>query len=732
MKLNSNLDMNNCKIVRVIIDSVTDFPTEDLEAGRIIYHEINQKYYYYNGLDWVEMSSGSEVNIATFPGYVYNNGSTDNDKQITSYSIATESEASFGTAAEELSNSNNLVTAKQVASTIKNLIYFLNPTSYASGGHAGFIIVDSSGNLTFHDTTSVANIYKYMDATKDKNSVLKINADGTVASFPFIIDNAWSKISSTDVWSDVIPTSGCVVNNIKQIASHILENRTSTSVKSLLGIDTSDNGLYLYDTTANSITIDDERILTSSQGEYLQASRKIVDSIYETDYSYWLSQNGTVPALEECIPTVGAIKDALANIEMNSGSNSSGSSSSSSSSDDSSVTPFIIDSEEKLANWLSNSLEPGTDVSSVYIKAGNYFINDNTGVLDMDVLGTHKIYAEAETFIDINMQLYTSIFRIAESVFSEYDFSMEGIHFVINGLNATNPIDAHLMENLKNITNCSITIPDGVVLATDGIFKNCHNISNCVIFVNNLISFVSNPDARFVVFDTCQNLNNITIDNTVQINSSGYAYNDSYYYYMINNCENVQNINVRNFTLNFIGMAIYFGPTDLAIINNSRNISNVNVENYSVTGNTGILNSIYPKEEAIKLTTICNSYNLSNIYLRNVLFEDFTSNLRFFAITDCQNISNCNFDEVVLMNENVLYNSDVSTQWAAINESARISGCSNAANFAKFYQCRNILMSKGYFTTCYSTDIESGDINMIEARYTAANTPDGGFNLIIS
>lgn len=69
MKLNNNLNMNGNEIINVKIENTTEFPTQDLVEGRLIYHITDKKYYYYNGDNWVAINGSNTSSIPDSTSY---------------------------------------------------------------------------------------------------------------------------------------------------------------------------------------------------------------------------------------------------------------------------------------------------------------------------------------------------------------------------------------------------------------------------------------------------------------------------------------------------------------------------------------------------------------------------------------------------------------------------------------------------------------------------------------
>ena len=217
MKINSNLEMNGNQLILGRAEMVSDFPNDKLFEGRLIYHSLDKKYYYYDGNNWIV------IPLDKFPGYSYFDPDDDNTKQITRYSMP-NSLVSGDKAVDEKLHNNCVVTSAEIANTLMNLRYFSDPTCDPSVNHWGYPVYNKNGQLDFIDTSKITSEYNNIETTKEKSLIPKIEADGTVTSYPFIVDTSQNDFTSNKEWTDkAIPTSGCVLKNIKNLEERIID-----------------------------------------------------------------------------------------------------------------------------------------------------------------------------------------------------------------------------------------------------------------------------------------------------------------------------------------------------------------------------------------------------------------------------------------------------------------------------------------------------------------------------
>lgn len=732
MKINSNLDINNNQIIKVRIESVSELPTDNLVEGRIVYYTVDKKYYYYDGEKWCNISQ-----IDTFPGYSYNGNEDDASKQITKWAISTESEvASNQKASDELANSNKPVTAKQVASTLKNIPWFLNPTSIDSNSdHFGYLICDKNGKLSFLDTSIAANTYKNIDITKNKDMIPKIKAgDGDVTVYPFLIDNAWSQITPAESWSDVIPTSGCVINAIKNMAGWGLINPTISS-KELVVIDETNPNNYLtstFDVTTNIENVDnslfdasddttgnnDEIVLTTTANG-IQSTRKLVNIPrlkFIDNFGAYIQNEINI---NDCIPTMDVVtqKD---------------------------VFTCVISTSDELMDWLTDSSTSNAKYASVLIKAGEYTIDTTRNIQPLK--NTHKISSSGEVIIHCNNSDehdITKIFYAEDNINKICDIQIENLNLKLS----TPCKNVCVFENIHSISNSTFTI-DVDDATSDGnivIFKSCNNITNCYLDINCTIG---SQQYENHIFQYCNNIsNNEIIFNMTYMNSNSNWSNTNPLANMdiMNTCNNISNIYFKKININMNPDSTTRIPQSLSIMRYCNNISKINIGFLNtidfgqyVTSTPGDYNSMYIEDSTISLFNECTN-------LRDIIGSSVNScitmigklNVNFAIFHRCRKIYSCILDYMLSFTAN---DSGVTE-----NNSNKLHGMLNCENVhycenfgdesMKFSDCAGVEHCSAIMNRCYS------DINYDKYRemdsviqgcsVPASDTSDGGRNHLI-
>lgn len=130
-KFFTNIDLNKNQILKAIIQKVSTDPSEGLVAGWMIYNTTENKIKYYNGTEWVDISSsggGSDVSIVRKgnPLIQENNGVcnwTINDITFSSLPCVNIYETSTGNmiltdVSVDVNNSEIVITFKNMADDI--------------------------------------------------------------------------------------------------------------------------------------------------------------------------------------------------------------------------------------------------------------------------------------------------------------------------------------------------------------------------------------------------------------------------------------------------------------------------------------------------------------------------------------------------------------------------------------------------------------------------------------
>lgn len=255
MKVRTGLDFQGNEIKLATAERVGSLPEDNLFAGRMVVvlseetvddETINVgKYYYYNGKAWIPIEQQDIPDIPeinTFPGYAYYDPEDDNTKQITKWSEPDTTPGATDTkATDEHEHKDDFVTASEVANTLKNLRRFEDPTISNEEEHHGFPYYDANGQLQSFDATQKYNELQTVAPT-GRPMVPKIATGGNINQHPYLVDTEYYHLTPSTVWSDVIPTSGCVIANIKNMASYIL------------GIEDTDLGIGIFTTDSDGAT----------------------------------------------------------------------------------------------------------------------------------------------------------------------------------------------------------------------------------------------------------------------------------------------------------------------------------------------------------------------------------------------------------------------------------------------------------------------------------------------
>lgn len=644
MKTNTNLDMSNNELVNAKFEEVSDFPTDNLFEGRLVYHSTNKKYYYYNGTKWIETS------VPTSTGY-------------------------------------------------------------------GYLGYNETGKLTVLDTVSQYNTLQTIEAAKGRNLIPKIGANGKVTEYPYIVDNEYTGLSKSSDWQDAVPTSGCVIDSVRKMPAKILNNRLSNTVNKLIGVNSSNQELYLFDPAQDSIVSSDERIITASKYNDINTSRKIVDSLSKTDFDNFFDGvvESEVPDFNKSIPTVKAVNDALSN---------------------NSPYTYIVNNNTTLINWLTGV--SGNNYSSVLIKPGQYTINSsdfaNIKYLNSSAVGTHSITgANGVIYINIedsnNLGLSSGLFRMNSGIaYKNYDFKMENCHFTINAINNSTtsyPIYT-ILKKIKNISNC---VFDATLTNTPYclyFLDDCESIDSCY---TKLILYKSGI-AEYFMFNNCRNLNNIKAEYTHNYSGYNRTVEGTGYNILFNSCTNISNVFFEEVEYQLDINVKATAHSNL--FSGCKNISNVFFNKMSLNlANTAAYssNNTYAIISLFTNCDIISNVNFDGDSCQIQFVDDLSNNTNYINIfEDCSYLSNI----VISMSTSDL--NDRNDLVHAIYKSHHIANCYTSGKAFKIDKSYNIVnCHAGFGTQAYADgphDNNQTDISTCESPVD--NTPAGGFNLPIT
>lgn len=663
MKTNTNLDMSNNELVNAKFEEVSDFPTDNLFEGRLVYHSNNKKYYYYNGTKWIETS------VPTATGY-------------------------------------------------------------------GYLGYDKTGELSVIDTVSIYNEMQTMETAKGRNLIPKIGINGKMTDYPYIVDNEYSGLTSSSDWQDAVPTSGCVINAIKNMAGLGLINPTISS-KELVVIDKTNPDSYLtstFDVTTNIENIDDslfdasddttgnnDEIVLTAIANGIQSTKKLVNlsRLKFIDKFGGYIQNEI--NINDCIPTMDVVtqKD---------------------------VFTCVISTSDELMDWLSDSSTSNAKYASVLIKAGEYTID--TAMNIQPLKNTHRISSTGEVVIHCNNSdehdITTKIFYAEDNINKICDIQIENLNLKLSTLCK----NVCVFENIHSISNSTFTIniddttSDGNVV----IFKSCHNTTNCYLDINCTIG---SQQYENHIFQYCNNIsNNEILFNMTYINSNSNWSNSNPLANMdiMNTCNNISNIYFKKININMNPDSTTRIPQSLSIMRYCNNISKINIGFLNtidfgqyVTSTPEDYNSMYIEDSTISLFNECTN-------LRDIIGNGADSyitmigklNVNFAIFHRCRKIYSCILDYMLSFTAN---DSGVTE-----NNSNKLHGMLNCENVhycenfgdesMKFSDCAGVEHCSAIMNRCYS------DINYDRYRemdsviqgcsVPASNTSDGGRNHLIT
>jgi len=295
--------MTGNQITRVVIELVSTLPVTDLNIGRIVYLTIDDKFYGYTSNGW------KEVTPDMFPGYAYFDTEDDNTKQITKWSepgTTPDAEDDGAKAVDEHSHKDDYVTAAEVATTLRNLRRFDDPSIDNTKNHYGYPVYNVNGQLTSIDTTAIVADYQWSDLLKNRMMIPRIAANGSVIENPFFVDGGWYKLTTRDQWETMIPTSGCVIENIKHMAEYILGVTYANLGNGIFATNSSGETIWISTTAAST----EEKLLSvTSNGVQVQLNVTTTVDSNSTD-----TQIPTAKAVYDALSSSGSLDETKINV----------------------------------------------------------------------------------------------------------------------------------------------------------------------------------------------------------------------------------------------------------------------------------------------------------------------------------------------------------------------------------------------------------------------------------
>lgn len=140
---------------------------------------------------------------------------------------------------------------------------------------------------------------------------------------------------------------------------------------------------------------------------------------------------------------------------------------------------YVVDSDQKLSDWLNNVTAGGQNYTSVLIKSGSY-IHSGTATIPTT---TKKIVGEVGNNISINAS-----FGYAEQAETTADYLCYGLSITFTTVDKT-------LSNVVNLRNCKIE---------NGRFTNCRNLYCCDCHIKD----TQRTQASIYGFYNCTNLVN--------------------------------------------------------------------------------------------------------------------------------------------------------------------------------------------------------------------------------
>lgn len=134
---------------------------------------------------------------------------------------------------------------------------------------------------------------------------------------------------------------------------------------------------------------------------------------------------------------------------------------------------FVVDSNDRLREWATNSHTDGQDYTSILIRKGTFEYSATTGI-DLTSTNTKCIVGEAGSKIIINKTTSGTGTGIGYSVLPATDD-----YFITNLTLEYNATSGRGVRNARNLTNCNVTSTgsSGSVAVTG--IEDCYNVTKC-------------------------------------------------------------------------------------------------------------------------------------------------------------------------------------------------------------------------------------------------------------
>ncbi len=368
--------------------------------------------------------------------------------------------------------------------------------------------------------TDAANVQSQIDTLKELADYLQTN--------PSVIADMYSKLGVT--WSvDNLTNFGTFdfsrVLSATNVDDAILElyNTFTGKIGELTSLATSAKDSIVVAVNELKTKIDEE-VTARTQGDTGLSTRIDEEVAARTEADTQLgtridTEVGTLSAL-----TTNAKDNVVAAINEVNGKVGAGGGDTGSTATNCEQFSFVVDSNDKLAQWANNDKASGQDYTSVLIRKGEW---TSTKGVNLTTAGTKVVVGEAGNKIVFN-NVENGLYYDAVPTGSEYHMhdvtvtvtngsgSVFGFYLCTNLTNCTGNSNGTGFHSCTNLTNCT-----GNSNGTDnGIgFYSCTNLTNCTGTGNG--NDISSSTGTGKGFHSCTNLTNCTGTGTGAINGIG-------------------------------------------------------------------------------------------------------------------------------------------------------------------------------------------------------------------